>query len=279
MIVSKYHKMYSNKIRKNFKVVQLSDLHYNDLTDPIRLIETINKINKEHPDYIIFCGDILHGAPKDFENLIIFFRYLGNIAPTYITYGNHDITPLKKDNDRLFSILAFNYGIEILDNEQVYIDDYNVLLSGIDLDYEHYEEHKEDPKDFIEYVNYYFPRELIDKNSFNELICHSPKVIMQLKYLRKIYIARQADLIHSGHMHNGAIPYGLGLLLPKNRGLIDQYRNLFPDLARGKVKIGKTTGIIGGPLTALAETEGIKAKIINKVIPSRMDVIKVLRKK
>lgn len=67
----KYHKEYRIVFRKIFDI----------------LIE-------EKPDYIVHCGDIAHTktqiSPEFVEMAAWFFKSLADIAPTYITLGNHD---------------------------------------------------------------------------------------------------------------------------------------------------------------------------------------------
>ena len=163
----------------------------------------------------------------------------------------------------------------MLNNESVYLSEHNVLLTGINLDFPHYEITKEDPNDFIEYVNEHFPKSA-PADVFHEVSCHSPKVILNQEHFKQLII--NPDLIHCGHMHHGLIPMGLGFMFPNNKGLIDPHNHLFPDLAHGKVSIDQTTGIIGGPLTSIAEIQEFKAKIINSIAPSRVDVVLVKKR-
>ncbi len=289
MIITKKHNVLSKKIRKNITIVQISDLDYNDYTDQVRLTKIVQKIKILNPSYVIFCGDILFSRSNDYTNLIKFFSMLGSLSPVYITYGNKDVMALANDSKgitnikwveyvetELFDLIKTIPGINILENETKYLDEYNVSLTGINMDYRYYEVLKEKPRDFVFRVNDLFP-EFQSKETFNEISCHSPKVILNKKFFDAIYINRNADLIHSGHMHNGAVPLGIGIFLPKNKGLMDPHENIFPDLARGSIQINNTLGIIGGPLTTIAESQGKKSKLLNTVMPSRMDVVYVKR--
>lgn len=291
MIITQKHKLESKKIRTNTTIVQISDLHYNDFMLLDKLINISEHIKNLNPSYIIFCGDILFNRSNNYENLIVFFSLLGKIAPVYVTYGNHDIMTLEEETksitdlkwveyveSKLFDQLKTIPGINILENEQKYLEDHNVLLTGINLDFEHYEVKKEKPSDFVFKVNKMF-KEQLPAETFNEISCHSPRVILNKNHFSALNIKRNADLIHSGHMHNGAVPIGAGLFIPKNRGLIDPYGGLYPNLARGEVKIDNTLGIIGGPLTTISESQGFKAKFFNTIMPSRIDAIYVKRMK
>lgn len=288
MILSKKHTVESEKINKDFMVIQISDLHYNDAMPSRKLDNIAKNIIEKEPDYVIFCGDAFFDEVKDMSRLYSFFGKIANHTPVYISLGNHDVMMLDKskgvkyewapyDRSREFTVLHNIPGVRVLHNDQLFLKEYNVTLAGVDTDFEHYEKYKENPFDFISSVNTEFS-EALPSDTFNEISCHSPKVILNEEYFNHLIISQNADLIHSGHMHNGLVPPFVGFMLPKNRGLIDPYLNMYPNLSRGEVKLGPTTGIIGGPLTTLAESEGLKAKIANTLLPPRMDEIKVKRK-
>lgn len=74
-------------------------------------------------------------------------------------------------------------------------------------------------------------------------------------------------------MHNGVVPPIIDTFFLKNKGIMGPHGELFPDLSRGKIEVENTTGIIGGPLTTITEQFGIKSKIINTILPSRMEKI------
>lgn len=286
MVITQKHKLYSKKVNKDFVVVQLSDLHYNDFTDLKKLIAITNKIANINPDYIIFCGDIFFSKSISYNNLLQFFYGLSAIAPIFITYGNHDV--MTKDNNKdpkklewieyveteVLDKLKNMRNVQILDNESTLLKDFNVLLTGINMDFYHYEVVKENAGDFVYCLNKMFT-DVQDPHVFNEISCHSPLNILNPEHFAELNVAFNADLIHCGHMHNGLVPLGAGICLPKNRGIIDPHGNLYPKLARGEVRINGALGIIGGPITTLAENQGSKATFINGLCPSRIDQVLV----
>lgn len=287
MIITTNHSIKSKKTSKDLMIIQISDLHYTDFTSLKKLDEIIKKISNSAPDYIIFCGDIFYSICKNYDKLIKFFQSLSKIATVYLTYGNHELMAIS-ENSKNISELKHIRGIytsvleeiknikkiEILENRSIELEELNVKLTGICMDLDHYRYKKEDPDDFVINVNKFFPN-IQDESFFNEIICHSPKVILDKEHFNKIFVNQSADLIHSGHMHNGIVPPILDLFLPKNKGIIDPHGNLFPDLTRGKVEIGGTVGIIGGPLTTISEYHKYKAKLINTVLPSRIEKVYV----
>ena len=82
----------SDKIKSNFKVVFLSDVHYGTVQKPEVLKEAVKEINSQNPDLVILGGDILEeGTTK--EKMKECFKILGGIRTRcgkYYIYGNHD---------------------------------------------------------------------------------------------------------------------------------------------------------------------------------------------
>lgn len=289
MIITQKHNIESNTVRKNHVIVNITDLHFNEAMPVQKLINICAKIKRIRPDYITFTGDICFNETQNYDDLLMFFGLLGKIAPVYLIYGNHDLMRLKVMSksvnslewepffeEELFANINNVPGITVMDNTQQYLDEYNMLLTAINLDFDHYETKMGSSADFVEKVNKAFPNGL-PAETFNTIMCHTPNAILDKKYFKQLHVTNGADLILCGHNHNGAVPLGFGIFLPKNMGLIDPYGNLFPRLARGEVKIDEVLGIIGGPLTPIAESLGFKAKLINMAIQSRIDVVHVKR--
>lgn len=156
MIIARKHTVLSNKVTRDLNIIQISDLHYSDFTSSEKLDKIIKKISNYQPDYIIFCGDIFVGICKSYNRLIAFFNLLNKISPVYLTYGNHDLMSLfntelfrlkwkKKVYNAVLDEIKNMGNIFVLENESVYLDDYNITISGIYMDFEHYEEKKRIP--------------------------------------------------------------------------------------------------------------------------------------
>lgn len=287
MILTKKHFTQSSKISKDLAVVQLSDLHYTETMDPNKLKTIVRRVYDLNPNYIIFCGDIFYEKSDNFDNLFLFFQALGKIAPVYITFGDHDYMMKNQDlndiekglwvprfEDEAVNEIKNITNIKVLDNDRVYLKDYNVMLVGINMDFHHYEKEKENSDDFSGINNYRFYTAL-PQETFNEISCHSPINILRKNAAKKLKIVRNADLIHTGHMHNGMIPNFLDSLVPKNIGMFDSRGNILPLLARKEVKRDNTLGIIGGPLTSKPELKGKKLRLSEEIWPSTIDVVYV----
>lgn len=76
---------------EGFKIVQLSDLHFNEQTAESLLKKIADKVNRQKPDLIAFTGDfICCGRLQRKERLKDFFNSLQSRFGTYAVLGNHD---------------------------------------------------------------------------------------------------------------------------------------------------------------------------------------------
>ena len=87
------------------RAVIIADLHgyTNDLEKARRLAEAIKL---ENPDYIFIAGDIFNGGLpwEGGEKLIYFQKFidiLSEVAPVFITWGNHDLRKMNESNREL----------------------------------------------------------------------------------------------------------------------------------------------------------------------------------
>ena len=102
MITKKYN-ITTNKIKKDITISIFSDIHYSNIFKLERLEEIKQNLITKKPDYICIPGDIVDttnilDAKEKRQILLNFFKDLGNIAPTFITLGNHDY--IKKTNKK-----------------------------------------------------------------------------------------------------------------------------------------------------------------------------------
>ena len=61
-IIVREYPIYSTKIGENFngiKIIQFSDIHYNQYTSKSKITKLINMINNTNPDIVIFTGDLI----------------------------------------------------------------------------------------------------------------------------------------------------------------------------------------------------------------------------
>lgn len=75
-----------------FKIVQFTDVHFkykNPASDVA--LERINEVlDAEHPDLVIFTGDVIYAAPADSAMLEVLKPVVKRKIPFVVTFGNHD---------------------------------------------------------------------------------------------------------------------------------------------------------------------------------------------
>lgn len=114
----------SGKLSQDYKVVLITDTHYDTIQDPAILQEKIQEINAVQPDVVVLGGDIVEeGTSK--ESMEEVFQRLGSIQNKYgiyYVYGNHDRQHYTGQpaytEEELASTITAN-GITILDDRVV----------------------------------------------------------------------------------------------------------------------------------------------------------------
>ena len=189
----------------SLRIAQISDTHvhypYPQVTGK-RLLEIINKINKENPDIVVFTGDLMSDdskySGKDIDTLINALKYLK--SPLFVCFGNHDVACHNALERALTDI-----GAKVLEQEttQVTIKGTTIYISGIKPSLKIHE-----TSEYIEQIKNNFTG---DHNCYHILLAHMPDAADA---------ANQAgifDLQLSGHSHGGqcVLPFNAGTpLLP-----------------------------------------------------------------
>lgn len=74
-----------------YKIVQISDLHAgSSLHFTNRLQQAVDIINRQHPDLIVFTGDMVNNFAEEAQPLIPIFSQLKATDGQFATLGNHD---------------------------------------------------------------------------------------------------------------------------------------------------------------------------------------------
>ena len=122
-------------------------------------------------------------------------------------------------------------GAIVLDNESLYLEDYGVTLTGLNLSEDYYR------KGFIKKTNDNSFSEFIDdkKPGYEILIAHNPEYFMD-------YVKRGSNLVFSGHLHGGI------MRLPFHFGAVSPRYVLFPRFAYGLYRKKRTNMIVSGGL-------------------------------
>ena len=204
-------------------IALVADLHDHPYTDIISSLQT----NK--PDIICIAGDFTHGGfpasglkMENTKYALSFLAACTDIAPVYISLGNHEWLFCEQDLDVIRSV-----GAVVLDNSFVLKD--GVVISG--LTSARFTGYRLYRKGFnsLAYPRPYYPdvKKLIPDLSWLDAFEAQPGYKILLSHHPEYYDAylrdREIDLILSGHAHGGQIRlFGHGLFAP-GQGLLPKY--------------------------------------------------------
>ncbi len=184
-----YYTIKSNKIDTPQRIVMLSDLH-NESYDGI-----VNSVAEIEPDIITVVGDIVDRHKKTYSRGLGFLKFLNDIAPTYFSYGNHEVK---------FNVLSRREiektGTILLDNDYAYVQNADFFIGG------------HTPSTSFDWLD-----EFEQEDGFKLLLCHQPE------YYKKNLKNRNIDLIFSGHAHGGHWRFfGIPVFAP-GQGIFPKY--------------------------------------------------------
>ena len=243
-----YFEVGSNKIAGK-RIILLSDIHYYNNKEYLKLDAIYEHILKLKPDYILIAGDLLDEAfVSDLDKLYSWFEQISQSTQVYISIGNHDLL-IKEDFetgfDKEFFIRLENIpNVHILDDTN-YIDD-KFCFYGLTMPAEYFYVKREPKEDLIKHMNNTFLT--ADASKLNILLCHTPLAITRKEVLKQIKIYKDLDLIVCGHTHGGITPGFLRSLL-KGVGIISPLRKFFFKNAYGKKNIDNTNIIVSSGVT------------------------------
>ena len=75
---------------KNYKIVQISDVHAGSFLHPERLQGAINLINEQKPDLVLFTGDMVNNYADEFQPFVEMFKGIASTDGKFSILGNHD---------------------------------------------------------------------------------------------------------------------------------------------------------------------------------------------
>jgi predicted MPP superfamily phosphohydrolase len=204
-------------LKKEVKIVHLSDLHIGAVHQKDYLERVVKKTNSLNPDVVVLTGDLVDGSS------IVNNKILSPInkikSPVYFVVGNHEIYD---GLDRVIPIFKRTKMKILRDTKSNF---QNINFIGID-----YSDSKKEISQKLDKIE-------IDKHRTNILLYHAP--MFRLKELEKKGIA----LHLAGHTHDGQIfPFSLfvKLLYPYTKGL---YKS-----SNSAVFVSPGTGTWGPPM-------------------------------
>lgn len=269
------------------RVVHLSDLQGACFGN--NNVELLSRVSDANPHLIVFTGDLVDRrmkVDKDFEEAIDFMKNLRAIAPTFFSYGNHELA-FSDNIVRGLREKLENSGVVVLDgtshieNVQIrklpedglsdenktMVDDIEsrnvrVLLTGFPerlLMVEGKNRTKKNSdvdsdalKSAVEKIKQKRSESQCDTSI---LLAHEPQFIEE-------YSAAGYDYIFSGHAHGGQIRLPvLGGLFSPGQGVLPKYTSGVHNAGNGKMIISRGLGNSSFPIRVFNRPEIIIAEI------------------
>ena len=277
------------QITNNYKIIVISDFHYNKKIKDKKLSIIINYLKSIKPDYILFAGDIIdsNNTLEDLElrnKLVSFLVDLSKISKLIIGIGNHELYYFRNKKKEFFFDKRFFDQLNKLDN--IYVlnnseyEDNNIYIYGLTLRFDYYNNYKEieNIDELIKSIND-VPNKKIN-NKLSLLLVHSPiHLINKSRYnksndkLRYIYDKlSNYDYFITGHMHNGCVVPGLNELWKTDKGIISPKKEFFSNNSRNTLNHIEDKLLVNGPITTFHGNKRLFNKL-NFLFPINVSIM------
>ena len=184
------------------RVVLIADTHMGYAIGADQIEQMAERINEQHPDIVIFAGDIFDNSYKDLDDpdrIARAFRSIESQYGTYAVFGNHDIEEKilmgftfrydgKQENAKGMYEFMDKCGVKLLTDETVLIDDKFYVVGRRDGEKAGTSDGK---RADIESLT-----EGLDKTKPVFVIAHEPDELEETE-------KAGADIVFSGHTHDG----------------------------------------------------------------------------
>lgn len=214
-----FYQINSDKIAIPIKVLQLTDLHNSEFGENNQ--ELIDRIASQSPDLILLTGDLLNSGEFVTEIAANLISSLCQIAPVYLSFGNHEIE--YRDNfNRDIAQLYQSAGATVLNYEykDIIINGQPLRIGGIYgycLPDKYLETGEADPGECK------FLWEFENTDRYKILLSHLPIAWLKNDGLEEWDI----DCVFSGHLHGGQV------ILPGIGGVYAPDMGWFPGQLKG----------------------------------------------
>lgn len=227
---------------EDLRIILITDLHLKEYGKNNEIL--IDQIKKLEPDLIAVVGDIVVHNNRNFDNAISFLNQSAEIAPTYVSAGNHEWTLIHHYKYYKLADVLDNCSAIYLDNKirVATIGNNNFIVCGV------YDE----PDARYGFTDEIFPEFNNEKynDKFKLLLSHCPLTIANTQ------TTPNADLVLSGHEHGGQV------IIPfTNQGLYSKNQGFFPKYTMGVHEIVDNTVIIS---TGLSNSYHVIPRINNQ---------------
>ena len=116
----------SDKIKENTKILLMSDIHVENVTQDFHVKKILKAIETEKPDFVIIAWDMMNKPNASYVNYFSAFKSVKNI-PIFAVKWNHDVMW----NGTIVNDIPNNSWIKILDNMISVNDWLNIQIAGI----------------------------------------------------------------------------------------------------------------------------------------------------
>ncbi len=223
-------------IDRPFTAVVLTDLHSKEYgRDNRRLLD---KVRRQDPDVIFAVGDFISedAGDAEVERYLALLERLGEIAPVYVSYGNHEQAYMRKAGVDLAPLIA-RTGAILLNEEWTVaeIAGNRICLGGT---MGHLYPFGRTYEEFFSSPEFRLVRSMQSSGLPTVMLSHLPDTIIFVN----AYEVYDIDLFLSGHTHGGVIR------VPGKGGLYAPMQGWFPEFDRGYFHPGKVQLIVSGGL-------------------------------
>lgn len=227
----------STGVNRDFRIIQLSDIHIDNTTNPEALKKLVKRVNALSPDLIVLTGDLVESRINEKSEINYILKKLNSRHGVYAVTGNHEYY------SGIDNFLAFTArtGIKVLFDEYIDIAG-NISLYGMKDETSSDSGKSGWTADVLD---------IVDKVRFNVLIGHRPFGIGKNG-------KKGIDLQMAGHTHAGQIP-PMDLLVQ----LVYKYPYGLYKSGNSFIYTSSGTGIWGPPMRFLSRSEIVLFKIRN----------------
>ncbi|OTP81262.1 metallophosphoesterase [Gilliamella apicola] len=230
----------SAKVNK-LRIVQLSDIHINDMTSSDRIQHMVDEVNQLDADFIVITGDTLDRRLQPFteKGFDKQFQQFKSKYGTYIIFGNHEYLNIKEENNHEQDIInAFKHAnMKVLKDDVVHLDNVGITFIGRDdFSSSRYDIKRASLPDLMVFSNTNKPIILLD---------HQPHNLDEPANL-------SVDLMISGHTHAGQVfPINLieKLIYKNNYGIYKNTKQHFTSI------VSSGFGFWGPPIRLMTRSE------------------------
>ena len=186
-----------------YKIVMFTDAHVGNFAGHRQWMvkRAVDSINAQHPDAIVFCGDIMNADPAELKPFVGMLSSLKARDGVYSVLGNHDYSLYKRDiseeemrklNEKLRQSER-SFGWHLLMNENAIIrrDADSIVFAG---------EENDGNGPFPCYADAAKTMAGINDSSYVIMLQHDPSA-----WRRQVLPQTNAQLTLSGHTHAGQI--------------------------------------------------------------------------